>query len=446
MTTRSNLRSLFAAAALASFVPVAHGAAPGRTVAVPAVAKAPGAAGAQWESTVWVTNAGRSRTSVTLEYRPRGGARVVAPARTVAVGETLTLDDVVGSVFGLEGAGALLVRADEPVLVTSRTFHRPASRAASDSRGAAISGVPSGSWLRAGDVATLQGAPSDLDAYRYNVGLAEVAGGHVSVRLSLLDSSGGSISRVSRTIAPGDVLQWSLTELFPGAGDRPASVVAIDVVGGDGALVVYGTQIANLSQDATAFETNGPEGQQFSDRRELEESAIERVIPLINAAAEEGYGLAASLPNAPGVAARYLEDRQVWSVSGDWASGAHVELEIDFHAGLNKQRVYDPATTTSIGLRGTVARDGALVRLLDVRLMDLDSSQPTRTMSGQIEFRARGVENVSPFPSLVGGVKFTRSKWEAVDGFVTLRMEFVDATVRFAERLILTQGHGTTQP
>lgn len=431
--TRSR-NGLLVAIAVVSLAPAARGASPGDVVLVPAVAKAPGAAGAQWESTVWITNTSRSGTMATLEYQARGGGIAVAPPRWVGAGATLTLADVVGTVFGLDGAGALLVRADQPLLVTSRTFHRPAAGADADSRGAALAGVPSGSWLRAGDTATLQGLPSDTTAFRYNVGLVEAAGGNVTARVALVDESGLEIERLTRLLGPGEVLQANVSDLFPHAGSRIGSLVKVDVVGGDGALVLYGTQIANVSQDATAFEMTGPEGQRFDRRRELEGTTSSRLVPLILAAAREGYATATAPLSTPGINSWFDDEKKTWHVYGEWESGAHVELEIDLWAaptpGLGeKQKFFDPATTTRMNLRGTVANDGALVRL-DVVLYDVEPAKASRGMTGTFDFRTQGIEKRPQFAASLS-LTFDARSWRPVGGRIAYKMELVETTVQF---------------
>lgn len=82
---------------------------PGTDVFVPAAARGPGATGT-WVTDVFVYNPGTTSASISLYWLPRDTDNTgAAPVSfTVAPGETLALDDVISSVFGLSSAAGAI--------------------------------------------------------------------------------------------------------------------------------------------------------------------------------------------------------------------------------------------------------------------------------------------------------------------------------------------------
>lgn len=62
---------------------------------------------------------------VELTYLARNRDNTQAPTLgfTVDPGQSMTLEDVVQGTFGTNGSGALLVKAQQPLVVVSRTFN-----------------------------------------------------------------------------------------------------------------------------------------------------------------------------------------------------------------------------------------------------------------------------------------------------------------------------------
>ncbi|MCU0274796.1 MAG: matrixin family metalloprotease, partial [Acidimicrobiales bacterium] len=94
---------------------------------VPVVARAPGAGGTFWSSSVSLWNSTGSTAWVDLEYLPEatdnsGGGILAAPLR-LEPNATLVLDDVLRNWFATDsGKGALAIEATQPITVTSRVF------------------------------------------------------------------------------------------------------------------------------------------------------------------------------------------------------------------------------------------------------------------------------------------------------------------------------------
>lgn len=171
-------RNLITAAAIAA-LPLAAQAA---TLVIPAAGTGPGANGSQWQSELTLHTSAPRAVSLTLSYHQ--GTTVLGPvALTLQARETVSIDDVVKTKFGVEsGSGALVVEAADrdarSLAVNSRTFNTSAE----GEFGQDIPAVDVANASRLGDVTALTG-PSSAAGSRFNFGVYAVEAADVTWEL-----------------------------------------------------------------------------------------------------------------------------------------------------------------------------------------------------------------------------------------------------------------------
>ena len=92
------------------------------------MARAGGAGGSQFYSTLWVTNLGGAAANIHLDFLRQGQANPTPVTRTdtLGAGATRRYDNVVEQLFGVSGVGgAVRVRSNQEIFVSSRTYDRP---------------------------------------------------------------------------------------------------------------------------------------------------------------------------------------------------------------------------------------------------------------------------------------------------------------------------------
>lgn len=234
----------------------------GRDVIIPASARIQGSGTppAQFYSTLWVTNLSTTTVANANVFLFRLGQANPSPQPvpvTIAPGETKKWENVLQTLFGLTGgaAGAIRIVSNVPVLASSRTFDRPDGTDISQATGLFFGAIPASFAIRQGESAILQGVSqgSAAEDYRYNFGLVETTGNGAVVTVTLRSSSGGTLASTDYSIGAREAKQVNVATLFPGIVTDNARLEAT-VSGGTGAVLFYGTLLANGSQDSAGFE------------------------------------------------------------------------------------------------------------------------------------------------------------------------------------------------
>jgi len=196
------LRNLIAAAAIA-VTPLAVQAA---TLIVPAAGTGAGANNSQWQSELTLHTAAPRAVALSLTYHQ--GKNVFGPAEvTLQPRETLSIDDVVKTKFGVEsGSGAITIDVNErdakTIAVTSRTFNvSPVGEFGQD-----IPFIDAANANRTGDIVALTG-PSSVAKSRFNFGLYAVEASRV--QWQLLRANGTVATSVEATYAAGEHVQYN---------------------------------------------------------------------------------------------------------------------------------------------------------------------------------------------------------------------------------------------
>jgi subtilisin family serine protease len=224
------------------------------SLVVPIVAKAAGVEGTTWVSDVRVLNSGSGPVTLDLELRPELGSQgqLSVSSVTVAAGQVLAMNDVVGTIFGWpDGQGSLRLAprgGPAQLLATSRTYNQTGAGTFGQFIGAVSSGTTGPSTVIHLD---------KNSAFRSNVGFCEVGGGSLELALTLRDAAGGAIGQGAVSLGPFQVDQ--INDVFAALGAQPTDNARLDiaVVSGDGAYTAYASVVDNLSGDAIAIPSEG---------------------------------------------------------------------------------------------------------------------------------------------------------------------------------------------
>jgi hypothetical protein len=213
---------------------------------VPVVARAPGAGGSFWSSSVSLWNSTGSVAWVDLEYLPEAtdnaAGGVHAPYLRLEPGASVVLDDVLRNWFATDsGKGALAIEATQPIAVTSRVF-TAGPRGGSSGNG--VRAVPASS-LHAGD-RVLAGVRT-TGGFRTSAGLVS-GGSAVSFVVDLRDADGSLLASRAVSVPPRSMRQWTVQQLFGSAYRDPDPAGSL-VVAGDTDFLAYLTVIDGSSQD-----------------------------------------------------------------------------------------------------------------------------------------------------------------------------------------------------
>lgn len=239
----------------ASSAPAAAGQ-PGTDVYLPSVGRGPGSGGTQWRTTLWIHNPGPPSANCQVEMLLRNQANPSPPQYNLAVaaGETVRFEDATWRLFGITGYGALRVACTEEVVVNSRIYNQPGA-SVSDTQGQFFGAVPASFAIGRGESTEVLGVNQAPDgAFRYNFGFVETTGLQAVVEVTLYAGDGSSLGSRTYTIAGREARQVNIADL--GVGDHPTENgrLHVEVTGGSGRVIAFGSGIANTSDDPSTFE------------------------------------------------------------------------------------------------------------------------------------------------------------------------------------------------
>jgi hypothetical protein len=224
---------------------------------LPAVGRVPGQGGAQFYTTVWVTNLGGAPVSFTFDFLKQGQANTspASFADTLAPGETKVYENIIESKFGIASAiGAARIVANGEILVSERIYDQPPGADVGNTKGLFFAGVPKSFSISLGQSASIQGInQGGAENFRYNFALVETGGGSPTVNVQLLDGSGTLLGQKSYVMQAYEQFQPNVTDITAGVHTTNARITAT-VTGGSGSVLLAGAQLANESQDSSGFE------------------------------------------------------------------------------------------------------------------------------------------------------------------------------------------------
>jgi len=220
---------------------------------VPAVARTSGVGTSYWSTEVTIVNTDASQQQVEVVYTPQNGdgwTDYETTDVTIAAGAVQRWADVLQDLFSTTGAGSLEVRGNN-LAVSSRTS-TPA-----DGGGTYGLGIPP---LAPGDLLSLAGNSSAFaggvkevpGVWRTNLGLCEVAGKTVQLRVTVYDQSGASLGNRIVTLGPYENTQINrVVRALTSTNNLQNGIVGIEVTGAPGRVGAYLTIVDDATNDST---------------------------------------------------------------------------------------------------------------------------------------------------------------------------------------------------
>ncbi len=236
------------------------------TFVVPAVARIDGVGDTEWVSDVTIANPHATPVEIELTYLAQNRDNTQTPTIEFAVdpGQSMTLEDVVQGTFGTTGSGALLVQAQRPLVVVSRTFNDTPD----GTFGQFIAGFDERDAIHEGQIGHLL-MLEESGLFRTNFGLVNLGADQVTVDVLFVDPSGSDLGTLSYTLPPRGVTQSNrvLRELTDLEVSGVRAEVRVTTPGGR--VMAYGSVVDNSSGDP-----------RFVDTR-LNTHAIDIVVPAV---------------------------------------------------------------------------------------------------------------------------------------------------------------------
>ncbi len=231
-------------------------------VIIPGAGWTPGQLGTFFKTDIAISNRSSTAASGTFTYFARGGG-IGATDITLAAGESAILRDFIGTAFS--GLGHSLgylefTPRSGAFSLTARIF---AISALPGTFGTGIPVVPKASALRLGQSKTIAGLDVASGAkpgtFRTNIGIAEIDGKPTRVRMTVIypeirqTVTGIRVTSKDYTVLPHDSVLEGLAGLIastnPTFSDLRNVQVKFQVIGGEGAVIVYTSSVDNGSAD-----------------------------------------------------------------------------------------------------------------------------------------------------------------------------------------------------
>jgi hypothetical protein len=255
MNTRDITVGIFLVVAAASIGSASYS---GTEVYLPSIGSGPGFSESYWETSIWVFNPNETAADVQFFFllRAKTNPNPAVFNVTIPPGETRRWDNAAGTLFGIEGFGAIRVVSSQPVVVNSRTYSTPAGGGATDSVGQFLAAIPRSFALTVGESTNVLGGfqtdPQDDSVFRFNFGLVETNGGSVEVQVRAIDELENLLASRTYNLGPHGARQWNISHLGP--IDHENFRLEAEILSGDGGAVVFGTVLANKSNDPATFQ------------------------------------------------------------------------------------------------------------------------------------------------------------------------------------------------
>jgi hypothetical protein len=207
---------------------------------------ASGVGGSQWRTDLGILNLGAA--SANIELRFIQGAAVKTSTAFVAPGSQSILVDVVGQ-LGASGSGALEVRSDQAVKVTSRTYNQSAN----GTFGQNYRAFRTSEGLNASTPAWLPQL-TENGAYRTNIGVTNTSNDNAGVAVTLFDGAGAQVGTYTVNLLPGEWKQENRPfATKAGQTDLSRGFARITVSSGNG-VFAYASVVDNVTSDPTTVE------------------------------------------------------------------------------------------------------------------------------------------------------------------------------------------------
>ena len=321
-----------------------------------------------------------------------------------------------------------------PVLASSRTYDRPDGTDIKQAKGLFFGAIPAGFAIRLGESAVLQGVSqgSAAEDYRYNYGLVETTGEGAAVTVTLRSASGSPLASADYALGAREARQVNVGALFPGIATDNARLEAT-VSGGTGAVLFYGTLLANGSQDSIGFEMSfkdsllveGVDTAAAKNAANLAVStaaltrAVWDVAPRVGVQ-PVGKTVVAEIP----FTARWDDATQTWTVDMTLSTGQTASVKIQFRdAAGTPSKLYRATDTNSIWIYGT-AGNGSF----DLTVSGVKAGVANLTANGTVSGSYQGTSGTGTVANLV--IPKTAGAYPTT-GTIVVQSDGITVTVTF---------------
>lgn len=224
-----------------------------RAIYIPASAHLSGAVGTDWRTDLELHNPGAASVSVTVALleRDQDNSSPRSTTLSVGAGKSVHYDDVLQSLFSFSGAAALrLTTSGGDLLVTSRTFNDQPQ----GTYGQLVPSFDDSEAFTRQDPAhliQLSQSTSENQGFRTNIGLVNLSGGTLLMKVRLFDSGGIELGTVTTWLDPYEFEQLdkifqrvTAQEIFDGYAK-----VEAEFTGGSERFLTYASVIDNRTGD-----------------------------------------------------------------------------------------------------------------------------------------------------------------------------------------------------
>jgi len=231
----------------------------GTDVFLPSVGRGSGKQHSEWYTTVWVYNPQHTAVNITVSFlkRDQPNPSPLTYNDTIPAGDVRKYENAVFTLFGVEGFGALRVTSSERVVVNARIFSQPPSGEA-DSVGQFMGAAPASFAIGQGSTSQILGlyqtVPESSSTYRYNYGFVETTGKPVTVTTRAYDEDGTLLATDVLTLGGFEARQYNVRDRLLASTDVDNARIEVEVTGGLGKVLAFGTGLANGSNDSSVFE------------------------------------------------------------------------------------------------------------------------------------------------------------------------------------------------
>jgi hypothetical protein len=217
-----------------------------------------------WRSDVRIFNAGASAVTVTLRYYPQGGATPSTKSSTIAANSILALDGILANFFGITNSGGALqitTPNTSSIVATARTYDSKSDSTGKKlTYGQFIPAITPAEAVGLGDrkLQVLQVEESTKQSatgptgFRSNLGLVEVSGNPVTIRVTAYVPDAVSVPFRDYTLAGNEFRQ--ITQVLKNdlkVDSAYNARIEVQVIGGTGRIAAYASVVDNKTQDPT---------------------------------------------------------------------------------------------------------------------------------------------------------------------------------------------------